>query len=92
MQNFIGLCMSIVLLPLAGIASETAEAKQYNAVAKKYSEMVVENNQGSIAAYFRNLVIPLNGKRVLDLGCGDGYDLSRIKFFLNYGFVAGIPL
>jgi len=45
------------------------ENSQYNAFAKKYSEMVVENNQASITTYFRYLDIPLNGKRVLDLGC-----------------------
>lgn len=58
---------------------EAAEAKQYNAFAKKYSEVFVENNQDSITAYFRHLNIPLKGKKVLDLGCGDGYDLSQLK-------------
>lgn len=36
-------------------------------------------NHDSITAYFRYFDIPLQGKRVLDLGCGDGYDLSQIK-------------
>ncbi len=54
-------------------------SKQYNPVAKKYSQRVVEGNSDSIAAYFRHLAIPLEGRRVLDLGCGDGYDLSQIK-------------
>lgn len=53
--------------------------KQYNGFAKKYSDVFVENNQDSITAYFRYLDIPLKGKEVLDLGCGDGYDLSQIK-------------
>lgn len=53
--------------------------KQYNAFANKYAEMFFDNNQDSITAYFRHLNIPLNGKTVLDLGCGDGYDLSQIK-------------
>jgi len=39
----------------------------------------LENNQDSIKAYFRVLDIPLKEKRVLDLGCGDGYDLSQIR-------------
>ena len=60
-------------------ANETPEAKQYNHFAQKYSEVVVENNQDSIKAYFRYLDIPLKAKQVLDLGCGDGYDLSQIK-------------
>lgn len=66
--------------PLALVAAEeSAEAKQYDAFAKKYSEVFWENNQDSITAYFRHLDIPLDGKAVLDLGCGDGYDLSQIK-------------
>lgn len=54
-------------------------AKQYNAFAQKYSDVFAENNQDSITAYFRFLNIPLKGKKVLDLGCGEGYDLSRVK-------------
>lgn len=66
--------------PLAGLfANELTDAKQYNAFAQKYSEVVVDNNQDSISAYFRHLDIPLEGKTVLDLGCGDGWDLSQIK-------------
>ena len=59
--------------------NETTTIIQYNTIAKKYSELVVENNQDSITAYFRHLDISMNGKSVLDLGCGDGYDLSQIK-------------
>lgn len=54
-------------------------AKQYNAFAKKYSDVFAEKNQDSVTAYFRFLNIPLNGKKVLDLGCGQGYDLSQLK-------------
>lgn len=61
------------------IAEELSEAKQYDAFAKKYSEVFVENNQDSITAYFRHLDISLEEKAILDLGCGDGYDLSQIK-------------
>lgn len=61
-------------------AEEFSQTKQYNNFAKKYSDIFVENNQDSITAYFRHLDIPLEGKRILDLGCGDGYDLSQIKF------------
>src|SRR4051812_44332726 len=58
---------------------ELSEVKQYNPFAKTYSEVFVENNRNSITAYFSHLNIPLKGKNVLDLGCGDGYDLSQIK-------------
>ncbi len=80
MSNFNDLFyISLALLPLFNTTNETTADNQYNAIAKKYSEMVVENNQDSITAYFRYLDISMNGKSVLDLGCGDGYDLSRIK-------------
>ena len=72
------ICIMIVALSSLK-ADETVEAKQYNFFAKKYSEIFVENNQDSINAYFRHLDIPLKEKRILDLGCGDGYDLSQIK-------------
>lgn len=80
-KNFILLFATFTAFsPLAGVvAEEPSEAKQYDAFAKKYSEVFVENNQDSITAYFRHLDIPLEGKSVLDLGCGDGYDLSQIK-------------
>ena len=58
---------------------ELSGAKQYNAFAEKYAEVVVESNQDSITEYFRYLNIPLKGKFVLDLGCGEGYDLSQIR-------------
>lgn len=58
---------------------ETQDSKQYNEKAQKYSEVFVENNQNSIHAYFRFLDFPLKGKSVLDLGCGDGYDLAQMQ-------------
>lgn len=74
------LTASTLFFPLAVlVAEEPSAAKQYDAFAKKYSEVFVDNNQDSITAYFRHLDIPLEGKAVLDLGCGDGYDLSQIK-------------
>jgi ubiquinone/menaquinone biosynthesis C-methylase UbiE len=72
-------CIPKALSPLFNTTNETTEDNQYNAIAKKYSEMVVENNQDSITAYFRYLDISMKGKSVLDLGCGDGYELSQIK-------------
>jgi ubiquinone/menaquinone biosynthesis C-methylase UbiE len=58
----------------------TLDPKQYNSVAEKYSEEVLNYNQDSIQAYFRYLNgMNLKGKKVLDLGCGNGYDLSQIS-------------
>jgi ubiquinone/menaquinone biosynthesis C-methylase UbiE len=54
-------------------------SKQYNAVAAKYSEVFLECNQESITSYFAHLDFSFEGKRVLDLGCGDGYDLSQLQ-------------
>ena len=57
-------CLLTAFLPLLGlIAEEPSGAKQYDAFAKKYSEVFVENNQDSITAYFRHLDIPLEGMR-----------------------------
>lgn len=55
------------------------ENKQYNKFAKNYSESFLDYNNNSIESYFRYLDLNLEGKKVLDLGCGDGYDLARIK-------------
>lgn len=79
-KNICLISIFAAFFPIAGlITEEPSEAKQYDAFAKKYSEVCVENNQDSITAYFRHLDISLEGKAVLDLGCGDGYDLSQIK-------------
>jgi ubiquinone/menaquinone biosynthesis C-methylase UbiE len=68
--------------------SKTSNLKQYNSVAEKYSEEVLNYNQDSIQAYFRYLnCMNLKRKKVLDLGCGDGYDLSQLgtKEAIIYG-------
>ena len=81
MKNFSLLFATFTaFFPLAGVlAEEPAEAKQYDAFAKKYSEMLVEHNQDSITAYFRHIDVPLEGKAVLDLGCGDGLVTKHLK-------------
>lgn len=56
------------------------EAKnQYNAFAKEYLESFLNYNTNSIEAYFNHLDCDVRGKTVLDVGCGDGYDLSRLQ-------------
>ncbi|MBS0288388.1 MAG: class I SAM-dependent methyltransferase [Proteobacteria bacterium] len=53
-------------------------SEQYNPIALQYSELFADENQLSISAYFKHINYPLSGKKVLDLGCGDGYDLSLL--------------
>ncbi|MBA3813676.1 MAG: class I SAM-dependent methyltransferase [Alphaproteobacteria bacterium] len=55
------------------------EKKQYNTFAKEYSDSFLTYNTNSIDVYFRYLDLDLEGKKALDLGCGDGYDLSELK-------------
>ena len=90
MKNFkYAPAVCIALFSLSSLFAEgSSEAKQYDAFAKKYSEVFVENNQESITAYFRHLDFSFEGKAVLDLGCGDGYDLSQIK--LKKGEIFGV--
>lgn len=57
----------------------TADGKQYNSVAKTFSELAEEHNKDSIQVYFRYLDFPLKEIKILDLGCGDGYDLSQLR-------------
>lgn len=58
---------------------EIQTAKQYNAFATAYSEIVIDNNKDSNSAYFSYFESSLTGKFVLDLGCGNGYDLVEMK-------------
>jgi ubiquinone/menaquinone biosynthesis C-methylase UbiE len=54
------------------------DSKQYNAIAKQYSDLFIEENQLSITAYFKNVDFDVKNKKILDLGFGDGYDLSLL--------------
>src|SRR5579872_5334972 len=54
------------------------DSKQYNTIAQEYSDIFVEENQQSITAYFNHVDFDVKNKKILDLGCGDGYDLSLL--------------
>ncbi|MBS0620203.1 MAG: class I SAM-dependent methyltransferase [Verrucomicrobia bacterium] len=52
--------------------------EQYNPIAETYSDIFLQYNLESIEAYYRHLGTNLSGKKVLDIGCGDGYDLWKM--------------
>lgn len=52
---------------------------QYNNFAQTFSELQAQFSEGSAQAYFRYFTFPLANKKILDLGCGDGYDLAHLK-------------
>lgn len=60
-------------------AVETFKANQYDNFADKYSNIFLEKNQKSITAYFKQFDFSLKDQQILDLGCGDGHDLSLFK-------------
>lgn len=51
-------------------------SKQYNNSAHQYSQLFVQQNKLSIVAYFNQVNFALKNKKLLDLGCGDGFDLA----------------
>jgi ubiquinone/menaquinone biosynthesis C-methylase UbiE len=53
------------------------QSTSYDDFAQKYSESFLKDNTKSIAQYFMHVDFDLKEKKLLDLGCGDGYDLHR---------------
>ncbi len=66
------------------------DLKQYNNFASTYSDLNRANNEDSIAEYFNLLSSLSSGKRILDMGCGAGFDLEfyGTKGLLLHGFDA----
>lgn len=53
---------------------------QYNQFAKEFVEGTDIHNEKSRTAYYSALEdIVFNGKKVLDIGCGDGWDINKIS-------------
>ena len=52
---------------------------QYDGLGEKFIEGTDIYNESSRAAYYSMLDFGMNNKVLLDVGCGDGYDLSRFQ-------------
>lgn len=67
---------------------------QYDAVARLFSEKFLKYNQNSIQAYFRSFDVTMANKRVLDLGCGEGFDMKVFseRGALVYGVDSSIEM
>jgi ubiquinone/menaquinone biosynthesis C-methylase UbiE len=52
---------------------------QYDAIAQKFSRETMIYNDKSRQAFYSVLDFEMAGKSVLDVGCGDGYDLARLQ-------------
>lgn len=64
---------------LGTIPPEDPIREQFNGFAEKFSELVNQDHQDSGRAYFRYFDFPLKNQKLLDLGCGNGYDLAYMK-------------
>ena len=59
-----------------GASQMGAIKRQYNQFATTYSEEVGEQNAESKSCFYEHLDIPLEGKMLLDMGCGEGVDFD----------------
>lgn len=59
--------------------NESPQRKKEIQTATRFSDVVVDNNKDSNQAYFSHFSTSLEGKFVLDLGCGNGYDLTELE-------------
>lgn len=53
-------------------------AAQYNSIIKDYSAESKFFNQKSAKVFWEFINFPLDRKKVLDMGCGDGHDLQKL--------------
>lgn len=59
--------------------NNTLVKKQYNDFHQTYSQKLDVQNEVSNTLYYKSLDFELNGKTVLDIGCGDGTDLKQLS-------------
>lgn len=55
------------------------ELKQYDKIANKFSLLHSKLDKVTNAAYYPRLMTEIKGKKLLDLGCGDGIDLYNFQ-------------
>lgn len=55
------------------------EVKQYDKIASKFSLLHSKLDKVTNAAYYPRLLAEIKGKKLLDLGCGDGIDLYNFQ-------------
>ena len=62
----------------------TTLSKQYNAISETFSENHEDGNKYSNQAFFNAILSQdVRGKKILDLGCGDGTDMLYYKYRIS---------
>ena len=63
-------------------------SEQFNDFAEDFSQKAAIQNKDSIVAFYNEFTFPLQGKTLIDLGCGDGADIK--KFLAMGAIVSGV--
>ena len=73
---------------------ERAIEQQYDRISEKFVDGTKIHNEQSREAYYSVLDFDLEGKRLLDIGCGDGYDIKRFneRGAITYGIDSSVEL
>lgn len=65
-------------------------SKQYDSIATDFSNILQEGNKAGRKAFDKVIKNSLRGKKVLDLGCGDGFETIRYKEIFGAKEVVGL--
>jgi ubiquinone/menaquinone biosynthesis C-methylase UbiE len=72
------------ILAYTRLMENTKVTKQYDSISESYSGQLSAMDEISIQMFHKALDFPLNGKEVLDIGCGDG---SALKILADQGAI-----